>query len=42
MNIKCRVFNLIRKYKTRNPFKLAELLDIEIIFENLGDTKGFF
>lgn len=42
MNIKCRVFNLIRKYKTRNPFKLAKLLDIEIIFENLGDTKGFF
>lgn len=42
MNIKCRVFNLIKKYKTRNPFKLAKLLDIEIIFENLGDTKGFF
>lgn len=42
MNIKCRVFNLIRKYKTRNPFKIAELLDIEIIYENLGDTKGFF
>ena len=42
MNIKCRVFNLIRKYKTRNPFKIVELLDIEIIYENLGDTKGFF
>lgn len=42
MNIKFRVLNLIAKYNTKNPFKLSKKLSIEIIFEDLGDTKGFY
>ena len=34
--------NLIRKYKTRNPFKLVRYLDIALMFEPLMDLKGCF
>jgi Zn-dependent peptidase ImmA (M78 family) len=42
MNIKLRVLNLIAKYRTRNPFKLANLLGITVIFRDLGEVRGLF
>ncbi|CAN2327185.1 IrrE N-terminal-like domain-containing protein [Fusobacterium sp. oral taxon C10] len=42
MNIKLRVLNLIARHKTRNPFKLVRLLNIEIVYEDLGEVRGFF
>ncbi|EUJ59492.1 ImmA/IrrE family metallo-endopeptidase [Listeria fleischmannii] len=33
---------LIKKFKTRDPFKLCEHLKIHIFFENLGNTYGYF
>ena len=32
----------VRKYRTRDPFKLAKLLGIEIIIKELGMVKGFY
>ena len=42
MNIKRRVNNLIKKHSTRNPFKIAKDLNINIIYEDLGGIKGYF
>lgn len=42
LNIELRVSNLIAKHRTRNPFKLAKALNIEIIYEDLGEVRGFF
>ena len=42
LNIKLRVLNLIARHKTRNPFKLVRLLNIEIVYEDLGEVRGFF
>ena len=42
MNIKLRVLNLIARHRTRNPFKLARALNIEIIYQDLGEVRGFF
>ncbi len=35
------ILKLVKKYKTNDPFKLAELLGIYIFFGDLGDTLGF-
>lgn len=42
LNVKLRVLNLIARYRTRNPFKLARALNIEIIYQDLGEVRGFF
>lgn len=42
MNIKLRVSNLIAKYRTRNPFKLAKSLGIIVKFVDLGEVRGLF
>ena len=42
LNIKLRVLILIARHRTRNPFKLARLLNIEIVYEDLGEVRGFF
>ena len=42
LNVKLRVLNLIAKHRTRNPFKLARALNIEIIYQDLGEVRGFF
>ena len=42
MNIKLRVLNLIAKYRTRNPFKLAKSLGIIVKFADLGEVRGLF
>lgn len=42
VNIRIRVRNLVRKYGTRNPEKLANELGIEIIRKKYKKTLGFF
>jgi Zn-dependent peptidase ImmA (M78 family) len=42
MDIRLRALNLIVKYGTKNPFKLAKKLNIEIIIEDLGEVRGLF
>ncbi len=44
INYKIRVRNLIRKYNTCNPYKLATLLNIEVLVMNLSldMPKGIF
>ena len=42
LNVKLRVLNLIARHRTRNPFKLAKALNIEIIYQDLGEVRGFF
>ena len=36
------VERLIKKYGTRNPFKLADLLGVVIVFEPLGSAYGYY
>ena len=36
MDIKLKVLDLIVKYGTKNPFKLAKKLNIEVLIEDLG------
>ena len=42
MDIKLKVLNLIVKYGTKNPFKLAKKLNIEVLIEDLGEVRGLF
>lgn len=37
-----KVNQLIKKYNTNDPFKIARSRGIEILFENLGSTRGYF
>ncbi|QOK28028.1 ImmA/IrrE family metallo-endopeptidase [Cytobacillus oceanisediminis] len=37
-----KVEDLIKRYKTNCPFKIAEYLGIQIVFENLGKTLGYY
>ena len=39
LNIKLRVLNLIARHKTRNPFKLVRLLNIEIVYEDFEECR---
>lgn len=42
MDIRKQVQTLQRKYKTSNPFELAECLGIMVLFENLGSINGYY
>lgn len=43
LNIRARVNHLVRKYNTRNPYKLAECLGIRVIEKDYSPiTKGYF
>lgn len=42
LNIKLRVKNLIERCGTRNLFRICEKLNIEIVFIDLGNVKGFY
>lgn len=42
MDIKLKVLDLIIKYGTKNPFKLAKKLNIEVLIEDLGEVRGLF
>lgn len=41
-NIKLKVENLIKKYNTKNPYRLCEKLKITIRLENMSEIKGFY
>lgn len=41
-NIKKITKNLIKNYRTRNPFEIAKKLKIEIIFSDFENLRGFF
>lgn len=40
--IKDTVQNIIKKYKTKDPYELCEFLNIKIIYEELGTINGYF
>ncbi|EQB34878.1 hypothetical protein M948_18025 [Virgibacillus sp. CM-4] len=42
MTIKKKVGQLVEKYGTNDPFKIAEAMGIEIVYENLGTSLGYF
>ncbi|WP_276796206.1 ImmA/IrrE family metallo-endopeptidase [Fusobacterium gonidiaformans] len=42
LNIKLRVKNLIERCGTRNLFKICKKLNIEVLFMDLGNIKGFY
>ncbi|MCS1393007.1 ImmA/IrrE family metallo-endopeptidase [Lysinibacillus boronitolerans] len=42
MEIKMIIEQLVKKYGTNNPFKLADLLGIVIVFEPLGSIQGYY
>ena len=42
MDIKSRVENLVKKYGTREPYKLCKMLKIKIIYSDLGNIKGIY
>ena len=42
LNIPLRVKNLIRKYGTKNPYKLCKLLNIHVRYMDLGNVKGVY
>ncbi|EFS20642.1 toxin-antitoxin system, toxin component domain protein [Fusobacterium gonidiaformans 3-1-5R] len=42
MNIRLRVKNLIERCGTRNIFKICKKLNIEVVFMELGNIKGFY
>ncbi|WP_369436210.1 hypothetical protein [Lysinibacillus fusiformis] len=42
MNIKKIIGQLVKKYGTSDPFKLAELLGIVVVFEPLGGIFGYY
>lgn len=42
MDIRLKVLDLIIKCGTKNPFKLAKKLNIEIMIEDLGEVRGLF
>lgn len=40
-NIRLRVKNLIKRYKTSNPYKICERMGINLSFASLGKIKGY-
>jgi hypothetical protein len=41
-NIICKANALVKRYKTRNPFELAEYLNITIKYGEFSKLKGFY
>ncbi len=41
-NIYDTVTNITKKYKTRNPFAIAQAMDVDVDFADLGSLKGFY
>ncbi len=37
-----KVNEVTKKYKTRNPFDLADAMDVDVDFADLGGLKGFY
>lgn len=42
MTVQETVLDLINKHGTSDPFKIAELMGIKVIFEPLGNSMGYF
>lgn len=42
VDIKDYVINIAQKHETTDPFKIARQKDIIVLFENLGNTLGFY
>lgn len=42
MDIKAAVKQLTHKHKTNNPFELAQLLNIIVMYAELGSTWGYY
>ena len=42
MNIKLRVRNLINRCNSKNPFKICKILNIKIIYKDIGKIKGYY
>lgn len=42
INIKDTILRLTKKYKTSNPFEIAEALNISVFYENLGTIHGYY
>lgn len=42
MTIEKRVGQLVKKYGTSDPFELAKIMGIEIVYEPLGKSLGYF
>lgn len=36
------VEKIVKKYNTRNPFRIAKEMNIKVIYEPLGDINGYF
>ncbi len=41
MRIKLRANNLVKKFKTRDPYEITDYLNIEVVFKPLKTTHGF-
>lgn len=42
MDIKKYVLNIVAKYQTIDPFEIARQKNIIVLFEDLGNTLGFY
>lgn len=42
MKIKEYVLNIVKKHGTTNPFEIAKRKNIIVLFEDLGNTLGFY
>lgn len=42
MDVNKSIEQIIKKYGTSNPFKIAELMGITIVYEELGSSWGYF
>ncbi|WP_368653161.1 ImmA/IrrE family metallo-endopeptidase [Ornithinibacillus sp. 4-3] len=42
MTIKKKIEQLVKKYETNNPFKIANELNITIVYEPLGSISGYY
>ncbi|MDA2382120.1 ImmA/IrrE family metallo-endopeptidase [Bacillus cereus] len=42
MDIKKDVLNIVKKYKTTDPFEIAKQKNITVLYADLGNTLGFY
>lgn len=42
MDIQIRVKKLTKKWGTNNPFQLCKYLKIDVVYEDLGNIKGYY
>ena len=42
MNVKDVVERIVKQYKTRSPYELADLMDIYVVRHELGKIRGYY